>query len=162
VPTFLLILALVVAAMVLFLLEILTPMFGLLGALAFGALLWGVLLAFGISTALGWIMMLALIVLVPAYLFGLVKWLPQTALGRRVFLKRVKDAKGSGTPEVAKHESMVGKTGLAETDLRPSGAIRIAGQRIIALTESGMIEKGDEVKVIRAEAMNVIVRKLEP
>lgn len=159
--TFSLIVALILAAMVLFLLEILTPSFGLLGALAVAALLWVVLLVFEVGTTLGWVVMLALIVVVPAYLFVLVKWLPRTPLGRRVFLKRVKDATGAGTPEIAKHESLVGKTGLAETDLRPSGAIRIAGERVIALTESGMIEKGDEVKVIRAEAMNVIVRKLD-
>lgn len=156
-----LIVALILAAMVLFLLEILTPSFGLLGALAVAALVWVVLLVFDVGTTLGWVVMLSLIVVVPAYLFVLVKWLPRTPLGRRVFLKRVKDATGAGTPETAKHESLVGKTGLAETDLRPSGAIRIAGERVIALTESGMIEKGDEVKVIRAEAMNVIVRKLD-
>jgi len=55
----------------------------------------------------------------------------------------------------------VGRTGMAETLLRPSGAIRVDGKRIIALSESGIITKGQPVKVVRAGGSNVIVRKAD-
>lgn len=152
---------LIVAAMVLILLEILTPMFGLLGLLAAGALATAVWQAHTISPAAAWGLGIALTPLTPIYIVMLVKWLPTTPLGGKVFLRKVDAPTGAAAPESAKLEALVGRTGLAETPLRPSGAVRIDHQRVIALAESGMIEKGRTVRVIEADATNVIVRETD-
>lgn len=152
---------LILAAMVLFLLEILTPSFGLLAVMGIASLVMAAWKAFSINPVVGWVLTLVMIVLIPIYLFLLVKWLPNTPLGKRIFLHKADSAEGEGTPQAQEYESLVGKSGVTETPLHPSGAVRIDGKRVIALAESGMIEKGCSVTVIKAAGTNVIVRKTD-
>ena len=72
----------IVAAMVLILLEILTPLFGLLGLLALCSLAGAVWQAYTLSPAAGWTLGIALVPLAPIYIVLLVKWLPETPLGK--------------------------------------------------------------------------------
>ena len=154
---------LIAAALVLIVVEILTPTFGTLGLLAVVALAGAVWQAFTLSSAAGWGVLIGIVLLMPAYLVLLVRWLPRTSLGRRgVFLGKVESVVGEGTPEARTHESLLGKTGRAETALRPSGAVRIDGRRVPASAESGMIDRGQWVRVVRAGGMNVVVRACEP
>ncbi len=156
------VIGLVVAGMVLFGLEILTPTFGVLAGLAVGALVGSVWVCYTRISPVGAIVLfVALVVIMPVYLAMLVKLLPKTPLGKRLFLRKAKQP-GTGVPEAAEHEALVGHTGTAETLLRPTGAVRIDGQRVIASAESGLIDKGATVKIVRAEGMTVIVREVEP
>lgn len=54
----------------------------------------------------------------------------------------------------------VGKEGIAETILRPSGKIRIAQQYLDAVSIDGFIEPGTPVIVVKQESAQVYVRKL--
>jgi membrane-bound serine protease (ClpP class) len=56
---------------------------------------------------------------------------------------------------------LLGREGVAETLLRPSGAVRIDDRRIIASAESGLIEKGTAVKVVRVTGNDVVVRRID-
>lgn len=56
------------------------------------------------------------------------------------------------------HDHLVGKTGTAETDLRPSGAARIEGQRVNVTSEGQMIDKGAEIKVVSVQGFRILVR----
>lgn len=155
-----LMLAMVAAGMVLFFLEIVTPTFGLLVAIGLAALGAAVWAAFTISSLFGLIMVVVLILIIPAYIVFLVRLLPKTPLGRRLFLKSSPDATGDAAPQFQTHEALVGREGVAESMLRPSGAIRVEGRRIIAVAESGTVEKGAKVLVIRASGSNVTVREI--
>lgn len=159
----LLIIALLIAGLVLLTLEMMTPMFGLFITLGVGCLIAAVVLAFiNISPVFGVVLIVAIVILVPMYMYFVARKLPNAPLSKKLFLGRMPEASaGAGTPESAEHENLVGKSGVAETTLRPSGAIRIEGQRVIASAESGMIEEGTTVKVIRATGMNVVVRAVE-
>jgi membrane-bound serine protease (ClpP class) len=55
--------------------------------------------------------------------------------------------------------SLIGKTGMAATDLRPSGRILVEGDYYDANSLKGFVEKGDEVVVIRYENFQLYVRK---
>lgn len=55
--------------------------------------------------------------------------------------------------------SLIGKTGVAATDLRPSGRVFMEGEYYDANSLKGFIEKGDEVVVIRYEGFQLHVRK---
>jgi len=158
--TIALIVALFLAALLLFAVEICTPMFGLLGAAALGCLAGMVYLCFGIDPTLGVVVIIGLLFVVPAYLWVAVKHLPDTFVGRVLQLRARKAAPGEGTPEAEAQKAWVGRTATAETVLRPSGAIRIDGKRVIATAEAGFIERGARVKVVKAVGMNVVVRKL--
>lgn len=56
--------------------------------------------------------------------------------------------------------SHIGKTAIAKTVLRPSGTIEIEGLTYDAKSDSGFIEQGTPVKVIRSEAGQLYVVKL--
>ena len=155
------IISFIIAALVLFLLEILTPFFGLIVTAGIGFLVGAIWLTFAeFGPVAGFILLVASIVLVPAYIAFLIRVLPKSPIGRRLFLGKARRATAEGTPEAEQLEAMVGKTGMAETPLRPTGAVRIDSRRVIASAESGMIEKGDAVTVIGASGTNVIVRKV--
>jgi len=159
--TLLLIIVLLLAAMALIVVEICTPFFGLLGVAAVGCVCWAVYLAYTINGVFGLVMTVAGVVGLPVYIVAAVKVLPKTPLGDRLHLGREKVPVGEGTPEAEDLSRLVGRKTTAETVLRPSGAIRIDGRRIVAQAESGMIEKGAEVKIIRAAGNRVIVRSIE-
>ncbi len=159
--TVLLIVALVVLAMVLVLLEILTPSLGLLSIMALGALVAAVLTAFiEVGPVFGWALAAGCIVLTPVYIVLLVKWLPSSSLGRKVFLGRAREGSGEGTPKAEGLETLIGAEGVAATDLRPVGKVRIDGQRIDARAESNMIDIDAPVRVIGATGTEVIVREI--
>lgn len=56
--------------------------------------------------------------------------------------------------------SLVGKEGIAATVLRPSGKVSVDGEFYDGVSESGFIEKGDKVKVVRFENAQVYVENL--
>lgn len=157
------ILALLIAALVMFILEIVTPTFGMLIAIGLAALGAAVYIAFTIHEAFGLVMLILTIVLIPTYLVMVVRLLPNSPLGKKLFLKAAewKDTPGEGTPAAAEESTLVGKEGVAESYLRPVGAVRIDGQRHTATAESNMIQKGARVKAIRYSGMNLVVREID-
>lgn len=84
-------------------------------------------------------------------------------IGKRGFLKNVallSDQEGYVSVSM-EPVSMVGKTGIAATVLRPSGRVQIDGEYYDAISLKGMIEKGDEVLVKRYENFQLyVVRKI--
>ncbi len=58
-------------------------------------------------------------------------------------------------------QSLVGMTGIAHTVLRPSGKVMVGDKLYDAMSEYGLIEKGQPVKVIRYETGQVYVVKTE-
>jgi membrane-bound serine protease (ClpP class) len=57
--------------------------------------------------------------------------------------------------------TLLGKRGVALTDLRPSGAALIDGKRTDVLTEGSFIKRGTAVRVIRVEGSGVVVTEDE-
>jgi len=85
--------------------------------------------------------------------FSLWLWLfPRTKLGRAFISEgQVGDIR-TEKPE------LVGLTGTAFTQLRPSGTALIGGRRVDVVTEGALIEKGTPVRVVGVEGMRVVVR----
>jgi len=156
-----LVVVLLVAAAILFLVEVCTPTFGLVAAVGLASMIAGVVFAFRIGPLVGVIVMLGCIIGAPCYLYFMVKLLPNTPLGKKLFLKKAPDASRQATPEADKLAELVGKIGVADSPLRPSGTIRIGDMRVVALAEHEMIEKGQAVKVIKAHGTDVVVRLVE-
>lgn len=107
--------------------------------------------AFGIVI----VSMIASIVL--ALVFG--RNLFNSPLFQRVVLKDEQRASEGYISSVTKLD-LTGKTGIALTDLRPSGKILIDNVRYDALSEGEFIIKGTEVVVIKHETISIFVRKL--
>ena len=151
---------LLAAAGIFYLLEILTPSFGIL--LTFGLLSFvgAVICAYQIDSVVGTIVLVAGAIGTPAYLYFVTRWLPNSPIGRVVFLKKAPDATNEATPMANELEQLVGQSGVAETTLRPSGVVKIDGHRYDAVAEMGLIEKDTPVTVIRAGGTDVIVARV--
>ncbi len=59
------------------------------------------------------------------------------------------------------HESLIGRVGVARSDLNPNGTVQMAGELWTAETETGEapIPAGTRVEVLRAEGVRVFVRR---
>lgn len=57
--------------------------------------------------------------------------------------------------------SMIGKTGVVVTDLKPGGHILIEGKRLQAISQSGYLTKGTEVLVLSGQEESLIVKRVK-
>ena len=57
-------------------------------------------------------------------------------------------------------ESLQGEAGIADTDLHPSGWVRVKDQRIFVVSEGEFIEEGKEIKILSVDGNRVLVREL--
>ena len=88
-------------------------------------------------------------------LLGAMVWLkyfPDSRVAKMFISRRV-----IGELKVDKPE-LLDQTGVAQTNLRPSGIAIINGQRVDVVTEGPLIEGGTPVKVVAVEGMRVVVR----
>jgi membrane-bound serine protease (ClpP class) len=60
----------------------------------------------------------------------------------------------------ASSQTMMGKKGIAQTVLRPSGKVMIEDQILDAFTRGEFIDKGEEVEIIGTEGVTLRVRKI--
>jgi membrane-bound serine protease (ClpP class) len=69
-----------------------------------------------------------------------------------------------GTPSAAgfvsapTREDLVGKSGVAASELRPVGVAEIGGERVDVTTEGDFVRAGTAITVVRAEPMRIVVR----
>ena len=57
-------------------------------------------------------------------------------------------------------ETLDGLTGIADTDLHPSGWVIIGEQRVFVVSEGGFIDQGKEITVLSVDGNRVLVREL--
>jgi membrane-bound serine protease (ClpP class) len=130
----------------------------ILGALGFLCLCVGVAYsyaAFGPITGT-----LSLVGIFGVTLIGFVAWMfafPHTAIGRRIMLHRSQPQGRGGNPENS--TSLLGKSGVALTLLRPAGTARIDGRKIDVVAEGPLIDRDARIVVVAEEGMRVVVRE---
>ena len=105
--------------------------------LGYGLLYLALLIALGILAFIGW-----------------VRLLPQTKIGQRLIL----NPEGLTAQPYTKNPDLVGRRGVALTDLRPAGTAEFDGKRVDVIAESGMIKAKMPVEVIAVEGVKVTVR----
>ena len=87
-----------------------------------------------------------------------IRYLPRTALHRRLAAEGAVTATSTGTLE-AQAATLVGRRGEAAEPLHPNGIVRIGGEAIRARAEHGTwIERGAAVEVVSIEFGEVVVR----
>jgi membrane-bound serine protease (ClpP class) len=155
-PAMATIVALLVAGVVLLALETVLPglVAGFVGLLCLAA---GVVLAyhdFGFSRG-----NLVLILVATTLVAGFFLWLrffPRSRLGRRFVSDRRIGGLGNEQPE------LIGRTGTALSNLRPSGTALVDGRRVDVVTEGSMVARGSPVRVVAVEGLRVVVRGTGP
>lgn len=143
------------AGLILLIIEISAPGFGIFGICGIIALFAGIIFAAptfnqGIVTLM--IALLAAVIAIPVFfkIFG------QTKYMKRLILTTEENA-AAGYTHADRKDYLLGKTGVTQTVLRPSGSISIDGIKTDAIADGEFIDKGVEVKVIRVEGTKVVV-----
>ena len=142
---------LLVVGLALLFFEILLP--GLiLGTCAFLTLAASVFVAYT-ETEYGHLFIGITIVSLISTVIWFIKCFPNTKMGRQLASTSTVGDLGIDFTD------LINQTGMAYTDLRPSGKATIGDQRINVVTEGSYIEKDNSVKVIAVEGNRVVVRK---
>lgn len=138
--------ALIGLALVLFILELVTPTHGILGIGAAVALLLGSLMLIKPGAEFDWAR-ISLGTIVPAVVGSALLFLLIAGMGLGAQSKKV----------LTGAEGLVGDTGKAITDLEPSGTVFIQGERWQADSKTGFVSKGSPVKVVAVEGLRLRV-----
>ena len=141
-------------------LEVFVPSGGVLGFLSVVALIAGVALAFIEQGPWFGMAVLAVTCLAVPLVLGLAfQVFPQTPLGRRVLPPPPRpDEVVPDADRRAALRTLVGRTGVATTELLPWGGVAIDGVGHEAVSEGGPIAVGLSVEVVGTQAAALVVR----
>jgi membrane-bound serine protease (ClpP class) len=147
-----------VAFTVLLVAEVFIPSGGLISLCALACLVGGVSIFFRHSNIMGWVGIGIAVVLIPSVLIITYRILPQTRFGRAVTLMPPQRRQGDAIPDTEQLQALLGATGRVITPLRPVGMCDFSGQRLECVAESGYVDKGKNVEVIRVQGTQLTVR----
>ncbi len=135
--------------------EVILPSGGILSILA--ALVFGFSLfrAFSISNNIGMLFASIDIVMVPLLVLLGLKLLAKSPATLRTTLSR----KEGVISQNRSMDSFLSMSGVAVTDLRPAGSIKINDQKLDAVTKGEYIDKGSQIHVIEITGNQVIVKE---
>ena len=102
----------------------------------------------------------------------LLRYLPVMPGFRRLILD-ADVGKGTGIGGIANEESgarsvlaseltsVVGQSGLSETDLRPSGKVRVGNDLLDVISTGDFIEVGEKVRIVELDGSRIVVEKID-
>jgi len=141
--------------------EVFVPSGGLISVCALACLIGGVVIFFQNSTAAGWIGVAIAFVMIPSVLVTAYKIFPKTRFGKSVTLTPPQRQRGDAVADTAELKRLLGAVGVVLTPLRPVGTCDFSGQRVECVAESGYVDKGKKVQVIRVQGTQLTVRVIE-
>lgn len=146
--------ALQILAVALLFAEIFLPSGGILALATAGTLIGSLVVGFSASTSQGWIL-LGLDLLV----FPFLTWwgINQVEKSSMALPERL----GHGGATAEDLSGWLGHEGVAETDLRPVGRIRLDDRILEAQARSGFVLRGTHVQVVSIDGNHLVVRPSE-
>lgn len=159
--TLLLAIVLMLICAILLVAEVFVPSGGLLSIGALACVAGGIALFFQQSAALGWAGVGIAVILIPTVLVLAYRVFPHTRFGRSVTLTPSRRSVGDAVPDTAQLKELLGSVGQVKTPLRPVGTCEFSGRRLECVAESGYVEPGCYVEVIRVQGTQVTVRVKE-
>ncbi|MCC9606495.1 hypothetical protein LOC68_17570 [Blastopirellula sp. JC732] len=142
-------------------LEFLLPSAGILGVLAFAAMISSIIWAYVYcGPAVGTLFLGAAVITMPVLFAFAVRFWPHTPIGRMVLLNT--PAKTKEEEEEKEHLArLVGKVGVASCPLLPGGFAEIEGESWNVISESGAIEAGEKIEVVEVDGTQIVVVRAE-
>lgn len=124
---------------------------GTIGGVAlFGA----IIVAFNISATCGFYVLFGVFILVALTTYAWIRLFPKSGIGQKMTLS----VDGKAFKSADSHQALLGKTGIAHSELRPAGYAIIEGKRIDVVSEGGIIDSNTPIRVIKVEGSRVVVR----
>ena len=142
-------------------LEVFIPSAGILGFLSVAAIITAIVLAFSSGGAtIGFLFLGVAAVSLPTAIILAFKWLPNTPIGRRLMLGKPKEREILPQEDPREtYQALIGSTGIAKSAMLPGGAIMIDGKVYEAVCESGSLEPGERITVVRIRNNRLVIRK---
>lgn len=146
-------------AMVIFVIDLMIPSGGILLAITGIVAIISITFAFRHSPTAGLTMLTISSLSLPVMFWLFVKIWPKTPIGRRIISKpdRQEAHRWSDAAKNEDGQTLVGARGIATSEMLPSGRIKIGEKTFEAFSETGPIEKGAAVQVLRIELGRLIV-----
>lgn len=142
--------------------EFCLPTGGLAGFGAAAAFISALVISFSHSVNAGVVMLATLFVTTPLVMSSLIRIYPRTPIGRRILNRYPGQAQ---TPEPVRVTStgrplteLVGRVGVAKSNLLPSGLVVVDGDKVDAFSAGMPIDAGDRIVVVSVTAGHVQVR----
>ena len=157
-----LMLLLFLLGIVLVVIEIIMPGFGIAGSLGILSLLAGIVVAAQVVAPMTLTLIIAATFLV---IGGLLIWLYNSATrgGRiaRTLLLNDKMGKEEGYSSTQDYNEYIGREGVASTNLRPSGIGEFGSLRLDVVAKGEFIQKDSPIKVTAVEGFRIMVEKIQ-
>ncbi|MCO8123030.1 NfeD family protein [Stieleria sp. TO1_6] len=141
--------------------EFFIPSAGTVGVAAAISALASIAIAFTHSLTAGIVITLFVVIITPLILYLMIQHWPSTAIGRRILNRQpgqLDEPTESRLRSGAKRKELLGRVGIAQTHLMPSGLVVIDGMRLDAVSEGSVIDAGTQVVVISLVAGKIHVR----
>lgn len=132
---------------------------GILGTIGIIMVIWA--LSMMTSTFLG--LMVAILIsfsILGIFLYIMIKLIPKDKM-RNTLILSSSLKKESGFISSKDLKAYIGKVGVAESTLRPSGKASIGGKIIDVVSEDKLIEKGKPIRVTYVDGTKILVREME-
>ncbi len=145
-----------ILALILLIIEMFTPGFGVAGGSGLALFILGIVLT-ARSFFDAMIMVAILLVLLALVLVFIIRSAKKGRLSRTLVLQSQATAE-AGFKSTEDRQELVGQAGVALTNLRPAGTAEFSGERIDVVSEAAFIAKDSKVKVVRVEGRRIVVR----
>lgn len=89
---------------------------------------------------------------------GVLRYLPGSSRMEGMLLPTTQSSEEGYVSAVARAD-LVGKSGVASSELRPAGMATIETERLHVISEGEWIPAGTPVTVVKADAMRIVVRR---
>ncbi len=151
--------ALLAAGIIFIIIEFFIPAFGLVGLVGAGTVIASIVTAFMISNTMGAVLIIIAAIMIPLLIALFFKVFPHTFFGKRLILGKTFGKEEGFTAGAGDMSSILGQSGTAFTDLRPSGMIIIENKRINAVSNGEYIEKDSKIIVKKVDGNRIVVSK---
>jgi membrane-bound serine protease (ClpP class) len=137
------------------------PGFGITGISGIIAIFASLLLAFGWDNlelavnTVGISMIVATIIILILTIYIL----PKSTVFKKITLNTSHSNEDGFSSHAEPDEDLIGRKGIVHTTLRPTGLAIIDDKRLDVMTEGDFIEKGEKIKIIRINGMQIVVEK---
>ncbi len=90
----------------------------------------------------------------------LARYLPKSTLFRKMELAAATNTADGYTTSLGEAKALLGTTGVAETNLRPSGKGRFGDRLVDVVTEGDMVERGKPITIVEVQGSRVVVKRV--
>ena len=140
--------------------EMFMPGFGIAGITGVVLLLFGVLFM-AKELVQGLVLLLAVIVILATMIIFSVRSFQRGKLSKSAIVLNAATDAEEGFNSAENRNDLLGLMGMALTALRPAGMAEIAGQRVDVVTEGGFIAADTPIKVTQVEGYRIIVEAVK-